>query len=293
MTGGVKSTPDARKSTFSHANEVAKAHYYKTQLDTYGITAEIAPTDHAGVMRFTFPVRVGLGDPVRHRRQRRAARSASTTPTGRSRATINHRGQTMYFSATVDKAIAASGTITGQGATSWVRFATAANEQVTLKIGTSFISVAQATANLSQEVGAKSFDTVRDEAADAVGRDARQGPDRGRATDQPDHVLLEHVPVVHVPEQPLGDGRRGPRVPEPLRQHGARRPDVREQRLLGHRPARCGRCTRCSRRRRPARCSTGSSTPTRTSAGRRAGPGRARSTSWSAPTRTWPSPTRT
>ncbi|MEV0131502.1 GH92 family glycosyl hydrolase [Dactylosporangium sp. NPDC050688] len=164
MTGGVKSTPDARKSTFSHGNEVAKAHYYKTQLDTYGITAEITPTDHAGVMRFRFPSAaesVILFDTVDSASGSLSVNNAAQTISG----SINHRGQQLYISATVDKAVAASGTITGQGATSWIRFATAANEQVTLKIGTSFISVAQAAANLSQEVGAKSFDTVREEAA--------------------------------------------------------------------------------------------------------------------------------
>ncbi|MFC4043224.1 GH92 family glycosyl hydrolase [Dactylosporangium siamense] len=164
MTGAVKSTPDARKSTFSHANEVAKAHYYKTQLGTYGITTEITPTDHAGVMRFTFPSAaesVILFDTVDSASGSLTVNNANRTIQG----SINHRGQTLYISATTDKAIAASGTITGQGATSWVRFATAANEQVTLKIGTSFMSVAQATANLNQEVGTKSFDTVREETA--------------------------------------------------------------------------------------------------------------------------------
>jgi predicted alpha-1,2-mannosidase len=164
MTGGVKSTPDTRKSTFSHANEVAKAHHYKTQLDTYGITAEMTPTDHAGVMRFRYPAAaesVILFDTVDQAGGSIAVDAAARTISGY----VDHRGPRLYFSATVDKAIAASGTIAGQGATAWVRFATSANEQVTLKMATSYISVAQATSNLSQEVGTKTFDTVREEAA--------------------------------------------------------------------------------------------------------------------------------
>ena len=183
MTGGLKSTPDARKSTFSHANEVAKAHYYKTKLDTYGITAEMTPTDHAGVMRFTYPAAadsVILFDTVDS-----ASGSINVDTAGRAiSGYIDHKGQRMYFSATVDKAIAASGTVTGQGATSWIRFATAANEQVNLKMATSFISVAQATANLAQEVGGDSFDTVRERAAgiwDAALGKARIG---GASTDR-------------------------------------------------------------------------------------------------------------
>jgi predicted alpha-1,2-mannosidase len=183
MTGGVKSTPDARKSTFSHANEVAKAHYYKTKLDTYGITAEMTPTDHAGVLRFTYPAAadsVILFDTVDS-----ASGSITVDVAGRTiSGYVDHKGQRMYFSATTDKAIAASGTVTGQGATSWIRFATAAGEQVNLKMATSFISVAQAASNLAQEVGGDSFDIVRERAAgiwDAALGKARIG---GASTDR-------------------------------------------------------------------------------------------------------------
>jgi predicted alpha-1,2-mannosidase len=164
MTGAVKSTPDARKSTFIHANEVAQAHYYKTQLDTYGITAEMTPTDHAGVMRFKYPAAaesVILFDTIDKVAGSITVNAGARTISGY----LDHKGPRLYFSATVDKAIAASGTISGQGATSWVRFATTANEQVTLKLATSYLSVAQAASNLSQEVGAKTFDTVREDAA--------------------------------------------------------------------------------------------------------------------------------
>jgi predicted alpha-1,2-mannosidase len=164
MTGAVKSTPDARKSSFTHTNEIAKAHYYKTQLDTYNITAEMTPTDHAGVMRFRFPSAaesVILFDTIDSAGGSISVDTAARTISGY----VDHKGQRLYFSATVDKAIAATGNVTGQGATSWIRFATAANEQVTLRMGTSYISVAQAAGNLSQEVGAKSFDTVKEEAA--------------------------------------------------------------------------------------------------------------------------------
>ncbi|KUL33026.1 GH92 family glycosyl hydrolase [Actinoplanes awajinensis] len=164
MTGAVKSTPDARKSTFSHADEVAKAHYYRTKLSTYGITAEMAPTDHAGVMRFAFPATseaVILFDTVDSATGSLSVDTANRVISGE----ITHRNQRMFVYATVDKAITASGTITGQGATSWVRFATGAGEQVSLRMATSFISVAQAHSNLDQEVGTKNLDSVREEAA--------------------------------------------------------------------------------------------------------------------------------
>ncbi|WP_205650481.1 hypothetical protein [Actinoplanes solisilvae] len=149
MTGSVKTTPDARKSTFSHANEVAKAHYYKTQLDTYGVTAEMTPTDHAGVMRFKYPATsesVIVFDTIDKVGGSITVNASARTITGY----LDHKGPRLYFSATVDKAIAASGNVSGQGVTSWIRFATTANEQVTLRMATSYMSVAQATANLSQ-----------------------------------------------------------------------------------------------------------------------------------------------
>ncbi|MFF5289025.1 GH92 family glycosyl hydrolase [Paractinoplanes globisporus] len=163
-TGAIKATPDARKSTFSHANEIARPYYYKTRLDTYGITAEMAPTDHAGVLRFTFPSAsdsVILFDTIDSAGGSFTVDTAGRTISGYA----DQNGQKLYFSATVDHAIAATGQVSGGGATSWIRFATTANEQVTLRVGTSWTSVAQAAANLSAEVGSKTLDAVRDETA--------------------------------------------------------------------------------------------------------------------------------
>ncbi|MEV6301376.1 GH92 family glycosyl hydrolase [Actinoplanes sp. NPDC051861] len=183
MTGAVKTTPDARRSTFSHGNEVARAHYYRTRLDTYGITAEMTPTDHAGVMRFGFPATseaVIVFDTIDSVAGSITVNQAARTITGY----LNHKGPRLYFSATVDKAITATGNVSGQGTTSWIRFATAANEQVTLRMATSYLSVAQASANLAQEVGSKSFDTVREEAAalwdTTLGRVAIEGASTDR-----------------------------------------------------------------------------------------------------------------
>jgi predicted alpha-1,2-mannosidase len=183
MTGSIKTTPDARKSAFSHTNEVANAHYYKTRLDTYGITAEMTPTDHAGVMRFSYPATseaVIVFDTIDKVGGSITVNQAARTITGY----LDHKGPRMYFSATVDKAIAATGSVSGQGVTNWIRFATAANEQVNLRMATSYMSVAQATANLSQEVGAKTFDAVREEAAalwdTTLGRVAIEGASTDR-----------------------------------------------------------------------------------------------------------------
>ena len=57
---------DARALPFHHANEVARPHYYGVTFDN-GIKGEIAPTDHAALLRFSFPG----GDADADLRQRR------------------------------------------------------------------------------------------------------------------------------------------------------------------------------------------------------------------------------
>lgn len=58
---GAEPTPDLfydeekRASWFSHKTEVARAYYYKVYLADHDVWTEIAPTERAAVMRFTFP----------------------------------------------------------------------------------------------------------------------------------------------------------------------------------------------------------------------------------------------
>src|SRR5258705_4167681 len=50
LTGG----PGARAVAFSHNDEIARPDYYKVTL-AGGLVAQMSPTDHGGIMRFTFP----------------------------------------------------------------------------------------------------------------------------------------------------------------------------------------------------------------------------------------------
>ncbi len=43
------------ESDFSHASEVTEAGYYAVTLDTYGIRAETTASEHAGMLRMTYP----------------------------------------------------------------------------------------------------------------------------------------------------------------------------------------------------------------------------------------------
>lgn len=54
VTGELKVGEDERATTFSHANEIAKPHYYKVTMDNK-VSAEISPTERGAHLRFTFP----------------------------------------------------------------------------------------------------------------------------------------------------------------------------------------------------------------------------------------------
>ncbi|BCK67859.1 hypothetical protein Srufu_018120 [Streptomyces libani subsp. rufus] len=58
MPSAAAGTPDASRTgralPFHHDNETARPHYYGVTFDN-GLKTEITPTDHAALMRFTFP----------------------------------------------------------------------------------------------------------------------------------------------------------------------------------------------------------------------------------------------
>ena len=55
VRGRDKLDEESRQSWFSHQSETAKPYYYSVYLADHDVKAEIAPTDRAAVMRFTFP----------------------------------------------------------------------------------------------------------------------------------------------------------------------------------------------------------------------------------------------
>ncbi len=55
VTGEAVFDEEKRASWFSHKAEVARPYYYKVYLADHDVTAELAPTERAVAMRFTFP----------------------------------------------------------------------------------------------------------------------------------------------------------------------------------------------------------------------------------------------
>ncbi len=151
----------ARALEFSHDDETAKPYYYGVTF-TNGLKTEIAPTDHAAVFRFTFTGDVGslIFDNVNANAGITLTPSdgnGQTVVTGYSDVTsgsLSAGARRMFVYAVFDQPS------TGAGGTGVTRYLNFASRVVTMKIATSFISVAQAQHNLELELTGKSFDDV-------------------------------------------------------------------------------------------------------------------------------------
>ncbi len=159
MTGPLRLGAEERASKFRHQDEDARAYRYRVLLADYGIEAEMAPSRHGGILRFTFPKAEqawvvlddspGGGD----LRVDPAARTISGTNSSAPKSTAaNFR---LYFVAVFDHAFTAQG-VSDKAA--WVGFSTKAGERVTVRVGTSLISAEQARLNLDREMPRADFD---------------------------------------------------------------------------------------------------------------------------------------
>jgi predicted alpha-1,2-mannosidase len=167
-TGMPSADRGTRALAFRHENEIARPYYYSVKFEN-GIKAEIAPTDHAALMRFTFTGddanlifdnvdnNGGLTFDAAHGAISGYCDSHSGLSAGATR---------IFIYATFDKPVAASGMLSGGGGanvTGYYRFSvSAADRTVTMRIASSLISVAQAQKNLALEVAASdTLDTIK------------------------------------------------------------------------------------------------------------------------------------
>lgn len=169
-SGAPSANREKRALSFGHANEVAHAHYYKVTFDD-GIVGEMTPTDHAAMLRFTFPGE--RGQLVFDNRTNEG--SITLDPNHRSfsgysdvKSRLSTGATRLFFYATVDQPVAESGRLTGEGrdqVTAWFGFDTAKTKTVNVHIATSLISLEQAKHNLELEITPQeSFDDVRERA---------------------------------------------------------------------------------------------------------------------------------
>jgi predicted alpha-1,2-mannosidase len=176
-TGPLVVDEDKRASWFSHKAEQAHPHRYEVYLADYDVTAEVTPTSHAAIFRFTFPE----ADAAHILLDAFDGGSSVTIDPAHRRITgwtrNNHGGVPdnfrTYFVAEFSRPFASvqtwgdgyalrrgGATREGEHVGAVVSFASAAGEQVEVRVASSFIGPEQAQLNLDRETRGKSFDQV-------------------------------------------------------------------------------------------------------------------------------------
>ena len=167
---------EGRASWFSHKAETAKPYHYKVYLADYDITAELAPTERACLMRFTFPKTDSAnvivdafdkGSFIRLLPDKRTIVGYTTKNSGGVPDNFKN-----YFVIVFDRDFNTARLADGKKllatdkqelqtdhAGAVVTFSCKRGEQVHARVASSFISEAQAIQNL-EELGNSSFETL-------------------------------------------------------------------------------------------------------------------------------------
>ncbi|MFI5686524.1 GH92 family glycosyl hydrolase [Streptomyces sp. NPDC051636] len=165
MPSAAAGTPDtgraARALAFRHENETARPYYYGVRFEN-GLTAEMTPTDHAAVLRFTYPGNDAsvLFDNVTEQAGLTLDKDNGIV-TGYSdvKSGLSTGATRLFVYGEFDKPVTDGG---AGGVKGYLRFDAGADHTVTLRLATSLISVDQAKDNLRQEIpDGISFDTVK------------------------------------------------------------------------------------------------------------------------------------
>lgn len=162
---------EKRRADFSHDNEVGHAHYYSVTFDegsnASGVRIEVAPTDHAMLVRFTFPEgsanRNLIFDDVFTN-----GKLAFDADKKTFNVYTDHRangGNRMYVYGQFDAPYDTAKTFNGK--TGFISFPESEDGAtvITMKVATSFISADQAKHNMALEVEeGDTFETVYQQA---------------------------------------------------------------------------------------------------------------------------------
>jgi len=167
---------EKRESWYSHKAEISTPHHYKAYLANYNTTVEITPTERAACFRITYPqtdkaylIVDGFfkNSYIKVFPKERKIIGFACNATGGVPSNFKN-----YFVIYVDKDFDQSFTVEdgtiledkleveSKHSGSIIRFKTKANEQVNLKIASSFISLEQAELNLEREIGDNTFDQI-------------------------------------------------------------------------------------------------------------------------------------
>ncbi|MCG8476752.1 MAG: GH92 family glycosyl hydrolase [Cytophagales bacterium] len=182
LVGELKIDETERQSAFSHENETSSPHYYSVLLDDYKTKVEISPTKRCAIFRFTFPetqeAKVLLD----------GYWANSHIVIDKERQTIsgwvdnNHGGVAdnfkNYFVARFDRPFekgntwlnakaTSSSESKGEKAGAYVAFNAKSNQEVVVRVASSFVSLEQAKLNLERELGQSSFEEIKTKAKEA------------------------------------------------------------------------------------------------------------------------------
>ncbi|WP_430378071.1 GH92 family glycosyl hydrolase [Streptomyces sp. B1-3] len=149
---------EARELAFRHENETARPYYYGVRFEN-GLKAEMAPTDHAAVLRFSYPGDDAsvLFDNVTDQAGLTLDKDSGTF-TGYSdvKSGLSTGATRLFVYGVFDKPVVDGA---ASGVKGYLRFD---DRTVTLRIATSLISLDQAKDNLRQEIpDGTSFDDVK------------------------------------------------------------------------------------------------------------------------------------
>jgi predicted alpha-1,2-mannosidase len=187
-TGALNTSPVSHRndyaSAFSHTNEIARPGYYSVKLATWDIGFENTVAERSGIAHLDFPRTsqanvvlnpnadgVGLKDGCilidpTHQTVSGWAKSGGFCG-------ISGCDYVIYFSAQFDRPFESYGTwsqdekkqradsVSGAGLAGYVTFDCTTRQRVTMKVGISFVSIANARQNLDAEIPGWNFQAVR------------------------------------------------------------------------------------------------------------------------------------
>ena len=178
ITGKPEFDQDKRASWFSHKAEIATPYYYRVYLADYDIVAELAPTERACAMRFTYPENdksfvvvdaFDKGSYVKILPEKQMIVGYTTKNSGGVPDNFKNYFVVKFDKPFTYKAAVADGTV-GEGNTeatcnhagAIIGFQTKRGEAVNVQVASSFISEEQALRNLG-ELKDGSFDRIKAE----------------------------------------------------------------------------------------------------------------------------------
>jgi predicted alpha-1,2-mannosidase len=177
--GAIEAAPARSTEPFSHADEEAKPGSYKTTLDN--VDVQVAATTRTGIGKFGFPSSTQANVLFKTGSSQNGNSDAKVTIEGpdklsgsisSGRFCARQNSYTVYYAAVFDRPFAShgtwqantvtpgSGSAEGPGSGAWVTFDTTQQNSVGLKVAISYVSTANAWANLQAENPGWGLDSV-------------------------------------------------------------------------------------------------------------------------------------